>query len=239
MAKSTHTKRGTRLGTQFRGKLAVAYGQRGVGPNSLWYVYSPRMRTDWVLRSDLEWDHFVLAESDPDIVSCSYIHQQKRIVSNGQTLDIPVDVVVTYMDGSTEWRSVRFAGLVSNEQSPASVQLGQFVAAAERTGVSYRLWTEETIRNNHILLTNWRRILAWMAAARDRSLAPYQAELARVLLSDKKISLGQIETMFGEASFSLYAAAIFSELQHGVYLSDLDTDPLSTHTTIRVQGEGE
>ncbi len=71
MATTSRNARGPRLGTQSRGKLAAAYGQRGVGPNSLWYVYSPRGQSDWVLRSDLEWDHFVLTESDPTIMSCS------------------------------------------------------------------------------------------------------------------------------------------------------------------------
>lgn len=234
MAKTTSTTRGPRLGTQFRGKLAAAYGQRGVGPNSLWYVYSPRTRTDWVLRSDLEWDHFVLSESDPNIAACSYHPDRHRLTSDGQQLDIPVDAVVTYLDGSTEWRRVRFAGKEADEHSPAAMQLSQFVAVAKATGVSYKLWTDQTIRSNHILLANWRRILAWMAAARDRSLASYQADLARIIQTDGEIALGQIESTFGEASFSLYAAAIFGELQRGVYVSDLGAKPLSTHTIIQV-----
>src|SRR5687767_14185864 len=65
MARHARNSKGSRLGTKFRGKLAAAYGHRGVGQNSLWYVYSPRTRSDWVLRSDVEWDHFVLAEADP------------------------------------------------------------------------------------------------------------------------------------------------------------------------------
>lgn len=235
MATTSRSTRGPRLGTQFRGKLAAAYGQRGVGPNSLWYVYSPRSQSDWVLRSDLEWDHFVLAESDPTIASCSYEPAQRSLPNDGQMLDIPVDAVITYRDGSVEWRQVRFAGRERDEHSAAARQLNERVAAAKSAGVVYTLWTEESIRRNAIRLANWRRAIAWMAAARDRSLVAYRDELEQALRSEDALTFGQIETMFGEASFGLYAAAAFGELQRGTYVSNLDEMPLSLHTVIRLQ----
>jgi hypothetical protein len=154
MATTSRSSRGPRLGTQFRGKLAAAYRQRGVGPNSLWYVYSPRRQSDWVLRSDLEWDHFVLAESDPTIASCSYLPEQPSLPFEGARIDIPVDAIVTYQDGSIEWRQIRFAGKERDEASPAALQLSQHIAAAKHSGVTYKLWTEDTIRRNHMLLAN-------------------------------------------------------------------------------------
>lgn len=235
MATTSRKARGPRLGTQFRGKLAAAYGQRGVGPNSLWYVYSPRGQSDWVLRSDLEWDHFVLTESDPTIMSCSYEPAKQSLSLNGQMLEIPVDAIITYSDGSVEWRQVRFAGGERDEQSPATRQLNERIAAARYAGVAYKLWTEESIRRNAIRLANWRRAIAWMAAARDRSLAAYQDELRHALRSKSSLTLGQIESMFGEASFGLYAAAAFGELQRGIYVSNLDEMPLSLHTVIQLR----
>lgn len=117
MATTARNPRGPRLGTQFRGKFAVAYGQRGVGPNSLWYVYSPRSQSDLVLRSDLEWGHFVLVESDPTIVSCSYQPAKQNLSLDGKMVDIPVDAIITHSDGSVEWLRVRFAGGERDEQS--------------------------------------------------------------------------------------------------------------------------
>lgn len=234
MATTSRSKSGARLGTQFRGKLAAAYGQRGTGPNSLWYVYSPRSQRDWVLRSDLEWDHFVLAESDPTIASCSYEPSQQSLPSNGKLLDIPVDAIITYADGGVEWRRVRFASTPEEAVLPDG-HYEQCVDAAKQVGVTYKLWTEETIRKNGVLLANWRRAIAWMAAARDRSLAAYQTDLQRAIQSESKLTLAQIETMFGEAMFALYVATAFRELQRGVYISDLDALPLSLQTVIELQ----
>jgi hypothetical protein len=46
------------------------------------------------------------------------------------------------------------------------------------------------------------------------------------------MTLADIEAKFGEASFPLYAAAVFSGIQQGIYRSDLDRMPLSAHTVI-------
>lgn len=235
MAPTSRNAPGTRLGTQFRGKLAAAYGQRGVGNNSLWYVYSPRTKSDWVLRSDLEWDHFVLTESDPTVASCNYIPEKFNVLYKSDSLEIPVDVTVDYQDGRTEWRQVRFAGNESTENSPAAVELSSRIEAAQQVGKSYRLWTEDIVRRNPMLLANWRRVLAWMAAARDRPLSIFRDEIARALKNEGELTLSQIEAMWGEASFGLYTAAAFSELQRGTWVSNLDAVPLSPRTIIRIK----
>ena len=235
MAKTSLDARGTRLGTKFRGKLAAAYGQRGVGSNSLWYVYSPRTKSDWVLRSDLEWDHFVLTESDSAVVNCNYLPEKFTLTHRGDTLEIPVDVIVSYRDGTTEWRQVRFAGNESDANSQSGLELRRRSDVVQQAGKSYRLWTEEIIRRNPLLLANWRRVIAWMAGARDRPLSIFRDELASALKTEGELTLAQIQSMCGEASFGLYAAAAFGELQSGNWASNLDVMPLSPHTIIRVQ----
>jgi hypothetical protein len=74
-----------------------------------------------------------------------------------------------------------------------------------------------------------------MAAARDRSLAAYQDELLRALRYEGVLTLAQIESMFGEALFGLYAAAAFGEIQRVAYVANLDDMPLSPHTVIQLQ----
>ena len=232
MASNSTKARGKRLGTRLRGNLSAAYGQRGTAVNSLWYVYSPRSESDWILRSDLEWDHFVLAESDPDIASCSYTPQQHRLACEGEQVSVAVDATITHLDGGVEWRRVKFAGAESDENTPAATEFGRCVAAANGAGVKYTLWVEDVIRRNLVLLANWRRAIAWLAAAREHSLAPYQLELGRNLRAEGTLTLGQIESLYGEASFALYAAAVFRELQRGTYVSNLHETQLSRATSI-------
>lgn len=230
MTTTSQGSKGSRLGTRFRGKLAASYGQRGVGPNSLWYVYSPRTRTDWVLRSDLEWDHFVLAESDPEIVNCVYAPDKHTVPLHGETVTLEIDAVVTQRDGTIEGRRIRYS--TDEADGVQAPKLAMQTAAAKALGMRYSVWSEEAIRRNHTLLANWRRAIAWLAAARDRSLAAFELELERAVRSEAEMTLADIEARFGEASFPLYAAAAFSGIQRGTYRSDLDKTPLSAQTVI-------
>lgn len=230
MTTTSRGSKGARLGTRFRGKLAASYGQRGVGPNSLWYVYSPRTRTDWVLRSDLEWDHFVLAESDPDLVTCVYAPDKRTVTLQGETVTLEIDAIVTLQDGTIEGRRVRYS--TDEADGIQAPKLAKQTAAAEALGMRYSVWSEDHIRRNQTLLANWRRAIAWLAAARDRSLAGFELELERAVKSEVEMTLADIEVRFGEASFPLYAAAAFSGVQHGKYRSDLDKTPLSAQTVI-------
>jgi hypothetical protein len=230
MTTTSQGSKGARLGTRFRGKLAASYGQRGVGPNSLWYVYSPRSRTDWVLRSDLEWDHFVLAESDPDLVNCVYAPDTLSVSLHGETVMLEIDAVLTQRNGTVEGRRIRYS--TDDAGGLQAVMLAKHTEAAEALGMRYSVWSEEQVRRNHMQLANWRRVIAWLAAARDRSLAAYELDLERAMKSEAEMTLADIEVRFGEATFPLYAAAAFSGIQQGKYLSDLDKAPLSSHTAI-------
>lgn len=232
MANTSKSAKGSRLGTQFRGKLASAYGQRGVALSSLWYVFSPRTQRDWVLKSDLEWDHFVLAESDPLIATANYAPDSMSLEIDGAVQSVPIDAVVDFTDGRTEWREIRYANK-SPDSNTTDRKAALRCGAAERLGAKYVLWTETEIHPNVTLLANWRRILAWMSAARERSLAPYQDELATMIKAKQSITLGQLELAVGEQGFPMYAAALFSDLQHGKYSSDLAVVPLSPKTVIR------
>jgi len=230
MTTTSQSSKGARLGTRFRGKLAASYGQRGVGPNSLWYVYSPRTRTDWVLRSDLEWDHFVLAESDPDLIDCVYAPDTRRVSLHGETVTLEIDAVLTQRNGTIEGRRIRYS--TGDADGLQTIMLSKQTAAAEALGMRYSVWSEEPIRRNHMQLANWRRVIAWLAATRDRSLAAFELDLERAFRSEAEVTLADIEARFGEASFPLYAAAAFSGIQQGRYQSDLDKTPLSLHTVI-------
>jgi hypothetical protein len=176
MTTTSQGTKGSRLGTRFRGKLAASYGQRGVGPNSLWYVYSPRTRTDWVLRSDLEWDHFVLAESDPEIVNCVYAPDKHTVPLHGETITLEINAVVTHRDGTVEGRRVRYS--TDEADGVQALVRARQKAAAEALGMRYSVWSEEAIRSNQMILANWRRVIAWLAAVRDRSLAAFELELS-------------------------------------------------------------
>lgn len=47
-----------------RSRLRKIAGERGRQSFNIWYHYSPRLRRDVVLRSDVEFEHFCFVEGD-------------------------------------------------------------------------------------------------------------------------------------------------------------------------------
>lgn len=231
---ATSRSAGSRLGTRFRGKLAAAYGQRGTSLNSLWYVYSPHAKRDWVLRSDLEWDHFFMTEFDTDIAQCDYAPVKRSVSLGAGGLELPVTAVVTYKSGEVGYRHIRYSqdgGKAKYNPTEAT----RLIEAAAAAMIRYESWTEIDIRSNPVQLANWRRIVAWLSAAREHSLAWYSDEVADMFRSHQSFTLADVEKIWGEAAFPLYGAAVFQNVLLGTYKSNIDTENLSPETIISIE----
>lgn len=225
---------GSRLGTRFRGKLAAAYGHRGASLNSLWYVYSPRTKRDWVLRSDLEWDHFHVAEFDTRIVQCDYAPEKRSVLLADSGVELPVTAIVNYKDGGVGYRHIRYSQ-DGRKRGYDPKEAARLVEAAVAAGIRYEPWTEIDIRRNPVQLANWRRMVAWLAAAREHSLEWYADEVAGLFRSHRTFTLADVEKTWGEVAFPLYVAAVFQGVLNGTYKSNTDTENLSRDTVICIE----
>jgi hypothetical protein len=224
------SKKSGRLGTRLRGKLATAYGQRGHHNSPLWYVYSPRTDRDWVIRSDLCLEHFVLTEADPEVIDVNYSPE----------LDIPTlgsvkfAAIVQYQDGAIQWHHVSNENVKPNSEGASRELL--LSDAAEHAGAQLLCMDQQYLNQNPQRLWNWQRAVAWMTAARGTALAPYMTELATFVHAREAATLGEIAELGSQELFALYAAAAFRLVQRGHLDSDLDEHPISMMTTFVARG---
>lgn len=115
-------------------------------------------------------------------------------LDDGSFYETTLDAVVIYNDESIEWREIKYAEESNaREQTRNERQLEAQTKAAARERVAYTRWTEHELRANLQKLANWRRVIAWLSAARGRSLAPYQTDLASFLSSRGIVTLREIE----------------------------------------------
>lgn len=219
-----------RLGTRLRGKLAAAYGQRGHHNSSLWYVYSPRTDRDWVLQSDLCFEHFVLTEADSSVLDVNYA-PELEVPTLGP---IKFAAIVHYSDGAVQWHHVSNEPLKPNSEESAQQLL--LCDAAEHAGAQLQCIDQQLLNQNPQRLWNWQRAIAWMTAARGTALAPYMTELATFIHARESTTLSEIVELGSKELFALYAAAAFRLVQRGDLISDLDEHPISMMTTFVARG---
>ncbi len=239
MATSSKSHTGARLGTRLRGKLAAAYSARGHHMSDLWYVYSPKTDRDWVLRSDLEWSHFLLAESDPTIKDIDYAPNPEIALVGDDYVGTTLDAVVTYIDGLIEWREIKPSDAVKNGDTRTRSQWEAQSETASRAGVRYVRFTEIEIFACPQLIENWTRVNAWLSAVRGRSLFAQQVEIVAILNVRGTVSIGEIQDLASPVDErACYVAAALKGVQNGQFVSDLREKPLSRRTVIKL-AEGQ
>lgn len=230
---------GVRLGTSMRGALAEAYQARGHGKSSLWMVYSPKANKDVILRSDLEFGHFLLVESDPNIVSVDYSPSPRLQTYAGEGVATIVDAEVTLRNGAVVWREVKSSSDVADGAlGRANLQLLIQIKAAEGVSAHHQLLTELDIYACPQRTLNWMRIIPWLAQARAWPLHEYSKRVASLLKIHHKVTLSEVLNLGDGVAGALYLAALFKAMQLGLYESDLNERPLSKWSVFRL-GENE
>lgn len=228
---------GIRLGTSMRGVLADAYHARGHGRSGLWLTYSPKADKDVVLKSDIEFGHFLLVESDPDVVNVDYAPARRLQTYAGEGIATIVDAELTLSNGTVVWREVKCSEDVENGATGrANLQLLIQIKAAEAVAARHELITEKEIYANPMRIRNWMRIVPWLAQAREWPLHAYVSEVAALMRTRGNVVLADVLNLGDSRDSAIYAAALFRAVQRGRYGNDLAERPLTSRSVFRLQG---
>lgn len=201
-----------------------------------WIVFSPKLRRTVILYNSLEYDHWVLVESEPAI--SSYCEQPRRI-----RMRLPSGVVTTVFNMWILWdsmlqeyRAVRCLKDLSraNGGSRISRELEAQKLWCQLEGVCHSVLTEETIRANLTYLENWKIILSHLAAAQNIDLRPQLNEIIAMLVSEGGRHLRQIEASFPNTDRLLTRAAIFFLLHSGRLRAPLDRVTLTASMPVEI-----
>ena len=229
---------GGRLGTRMRGALAEAYGARGHSKSGLWLLYSPKANKDVVLQSDLKFGHFLLVESDPNIVSVDYTPAARLQNYAGEGAATIVDAEITLRSGTVVWREIKRSEDVENGATGRSnLQLLIQIRAAEGVAARHELLTEKEIYANPLRIRNWMRIVPWIAQAREWPLLENASKVAALMRRKVHVTLGEVLDLGDGRDNALYAAALFRAVQRGCYDSDLDEHSLTIRSVFRLYGD--
>ncbi len=216
---------------------AKAQDERGRMPYNIWYVFSPKTKRDYILESDTALDHFFLLEADPTVESYE-IHPETMTAMAGQEVRrTQFDVLVKLRSGRPQLRDLRTDA--HEEVSPShreSERRATREAIASQAGFDYLVVDEPSLKAHYLLICNWRRAVAFLAAAREISLDSYRNEIMAAVARNGAAEIGRLLEGTAKADEPLYLAAIFERLQHSALVSDLHLKPLSMLTRISFPG---
>lgn len=191
--------------TQTTGPLSytpIYKSARASRSGNYWEVYSIKIDRTVKLYSDLERDHWLLIEADPDIVEfCEQPCLASALIDGRVRLSIP-DMWIRYRSGAEELREVKYRKDLAEGNGERPHQLKIQSEWAKRNDLAYRVVTDVEIRENVIKLNN----ISKMIRAR-------RSEYDATGSGGGKNSSGQISELLMLAGGSLKFGELFHKLK--------------------------
>jgi hypothetical protein len=204
--------------------------------NNRWVAYSPKLERNVILYSDLEYDHWVLVEATPAIkIFCEQPRRVRVQLPSGPVTTI-FDMWILWDKQSQEYREIKYQRELL-KAIPGSRIYRQIQAQkkwCELDGFTHTVMTDEVIRGNSILLSNWKLILSNLACMQDINLSVHITNVSSLLMGSGSKTVREIENSFPAVDRSLIRASIFTLIHRGSLRAPLDVQPISASTQIEV-----
>lgn len=191
--------------------------------NNYWEAYSPKAHRNVCLFSDLEYDHWILIETNPQVRSfCERPLEIKEYDEDKEkNVKTMFDMWIKWNDDSEEFVKVQYSNKKTglNAGKTRAQQLW-----CKKHGVKYEVKTEKDIRNNVLLLSNMKMILPYIS---NRS-CPIETDLYKIkhcIGINKKHSIAEIESQLDIDSGRI-REAIYWFLYQGQLQSNANAVPI-------------
>lgn|GEM_PF-3580420 len=191
-----------------------------------------------VFKSALEFGHFLLVESDPDVEKVDYAPQKRMVALHGETIGTILDAELVRRSGDVVWREVKSSEDVTvGAKGRANIQLMAQAKAAGLLNAAHEVVTEVEIFAQPQRILNWVQILPWINQCQSVALEDAKKTVLALVRRRKEISFQQLKEHAGAEQYPFVAAALFSLVQYGIVQSDLDTKPFTLRSRFLILQE--
>lgn len=207
--------------------------RRGSYGNNLWQTFSQKLGRRVKSYSDLEYHHYILVESNPDIVS--FCEQPVKVLGRVDEKDCAsfMDMWILWRDGSEEFREVKYAKDLDKPRVIRQIEIQK--SWCERNGFKHSIITEKEIYKNQVLLRNWKLILSQMATSRDLELRKIEKRIYQFVCMRCKPTIEEILSYFADVQSTYIQTAVFRLLHNGSLNAPLSEVELTNKMKIEVR----
>ena len=127
--------------------------------NNYWEVYSPKVKRNVRLFSDLEYENWILIETNPKIVSFCEQPLEIKDSIDGKSKKSIFDMWILYDDEREEFQEVKYQSELNDINSRSSKQVAFQKEWCVRNGYDYAVKTDVEIRKNKVYLDTLKQII--------------------------------------------------------------------------------
>lgn len=193
---------------------------KNIFAKNTWITYSPKIKRNIYLFSELEYEYWTLIETNPKVID--FCEHPKELCSYHQTHRVDMWVL---FENEEHLVKISYAKNISQ-------LISEFSVDSDLNGkiIKYITLTEKEIRSNIILLSNMKILLSYI---KNRKI-PLELDRHRILkeIGNKPISLLDLELRLPELTRARVREAIIWLLYEGQLISDLEKQPFSCRTEV-------
>jgi len=212
-------------------KRSTKYG------NNYWEAHSPKLNRNVRLFSDLEYDHWILIETDPKVKSFCEQPLCIEYILDGKLISSIIDMWVLYTDNTEHFIEVKYSSElnINNPKSCRSIsQTSVQRLWCEKNNFRYVIKTEKDIRSNEIYIENMRTMLPYLRTINQ----PIETDRARILkiIQNSRVTIAEIESSLLDIPVDRIREAIYHLIYKGIVITNLDKIPLSNKMEVWING---
>lgn len=213
-------------------KRSTKYG------NNYWESYSPKLKRIVKFFSDLEYDNWILVETN--FMVKGFCEQPLKInyFLEGEIIESILDMWVYYQNGAEEFNEVKYSSELDPNNPKASRSIRQTTVQklwCQENNYKYGIKTEEEIRGNPVYLSNMKQILSHVKV-REFPIETDRKLILNLLGNDRK-TLGSLVKNEYLPSIHRGFEAISWLIYEGYIKGNLDERLLDFETEVWVNGE--
>lgn len=120
--------------------------------NNRWLAYSNKLKRIVYLFSDLEYEHWLQIESDPDIVEFCEQPIKMEIIDNGKVFSSIIDMWVKYKNGQEAFIEIKYRKDLLKKSVMKQIYIQEVWCEVNK--INHLIRTEDEIKMNPIKLSN-------------------------------------------------------------------------------------
>lgn len=217
--------------------LPLPHKMTGKYGNNEWFVYSPKLKRDVHLYSDLEYDNWVLVETNSNIKTFCEQPKEIEITMENEIVKSIFDMWICLTDGTQEFHEVKYEKDIDPNREKSLRAIRQTSAQRQwclKNEIPYSIQTEKNIRGNEVFLENMKVIIPYIAQ-RETAIETDLFHIGNIIQSDP-ISIKQIITDSPDIPVPRIRESVYRMIYQGTVSSNVNLVPIGIKTEVWKNG---
>lgn len=206
--------------------------------SNYWEVFSNKASRIIRCFSDLEYENYILVETDPNIISFCEQPIKIRYLLDGDEIHSIIDMWVKYKDKTEKFIEIKYLSEL-NPINPKSIRSIKQTKAQKlwcnENGFVYEIRTENDIRGNSIFLSNMKTVLSYI----KRSTQQIETDLFYIkkAITKSRITIKKIHELLSEIPLERIKESISWMIYLGIVSANVKDVEFGIQTEVWLNAE--